>query len=98
MDVFGDVVTYRPATGAAYDIADAVFDEAYQVVLEGEDGAPPVSTTMPVLGMRRALMQAEPRQSDQVDVPGWGRYRVRDLRPDGHGHVLLLLSFAGAIS
>lgn len=97
MAVFGDVVTYRPLAGGSYDIADAAFDENYHVVLDGEDGAPPVASTMPALGVRRAAMQADPVQSDVIDIPAKGRFMVREPKPDGIGHVLMLLSYVGPI-
>ena len=103
MAVFGDEVTYRPRAGAAFTISDAVFDEQYTYVLQaagpqGED----VNTTAPMLGVRGAVCP-NPAQDDQVDVgvfngrPVNRRFLVKDVRPDNHGHIVLLLGDEGPL-
>lgn len=54
--VFGEPVTYMPARGMPFPI-DGVFDKAYLASDALGDGAP-MSTTMPVLGVRLALFPA----------------------------------------
>ena len=55
-----------------------------------------VNTTSPMLGVRAANCP-NPAQDDQVDVatvngrPVNRRFVVKDVRPDSHGHIVLLL-------
>ncbi len=103
MGVFGEGVTYRPLSGAAYALTDAVFDNAYSVAFDQGDGLPPLNSTGPALGVRRAAMAADPVKGDQVDMPVGPEhpvataYLVGDVRPDGHGHFLLLLNFKATL-
>ncbi|WP_374572532.1 hypothetical protein [Phenylobacterium sp.] len=91
----GDVV-YTHVTGEQVTLTDAVFDEAYLAVMQDTEGAPPVNTTMPVLGVRRAALARDPALGDKALIERKGEiYMVRDTQPDGHGHILLMLGFVG---
>jgi hypothetical protein len=97
--VFGASVTYTPAKGNAFSIS-GVFDEAYHEVIL-LDGAPPMNTVSPVLGVRLAEFPAgkPPLKGDHVTIPaGNAVYTVKDVRPDGHGHILLMLKHKSAIT
>lgn len=98
--VWGDPCTYVPLVsqfGApSYDIT-GVFDEAHELILEqlknNDIDAPGLSTTAPVLSVRRALLAADPAQGDEVEING-RRFVVWDPRPDGCGVVDLILRAA----
>ncbi|MCW2521750.1 MAG: hypothetical protein JWO63_85 [Frankiales bacterium] len=81
---------YTPVGGAAFRLADAVFDRFYaDVETEGDSE---VTTRKPVLGVRLALFDVEPAQNDLVHIPSVGiTFVVKDVRPDGHGHAKLIL-------
>ncbi|NIJ07236.1 hypothetical protein FHS31_000832 [Sphingomonas vulcanisoli] len=85
---------YTPQQGAAFALADAVFDPAYLHTTIDGDGEP-ATTRRPVLGVRQTLFGDRlPAQSDMVAIrsgPDAGRYIVKDVQPDGHGHILLIL-------
>ena len=97
MAIFGEdpahgLPIYRPAEGAAFTLADAVFDDAYFALVMG-DGGPEVDTIQPVLGVRLSLFPIPPARGDQVDLPRvLTAFVVRDIQPDGHGHAKLFLS------
>ncbi|MDR3438955.1 hypothetical protein [Telmatospirillum sp.] len=98
MAVFGEdkPVNYRPSSGQPFDLIDAVFDEAYHE-LQMIDESADINTSRPVLGVRLGLFSIPPKQGDQVFVPKVNStYAVRDSRPDGHGHALLLLNFVSS--
>lgn len=82
---------YKPVGGAAFALADAVFDRAYaEVELDPEQGQ--VTNRKPCLGVRRSLFVADPAQNDLVYVPSVGiTFVVKNPEPDGHGHVKLIL-------
>lgn len=93
-EVFGESVNYRPVSGAAFDLVDAVFTAGYlgQIVVDGDVAT---TTNVPTLGVRIGAFPAGvvPAQDDQVYVPKVGAtYVVREARPDGQGHALLLLN------
>lgn len=98
MNVFGEGQSavpaswplYMPASGAPFRVEGAVYDDAYQLVTLGDDGAEN-TTTAPCLGVRRALFAVEPKQRDRVEIVGRGLFVVKDVRPDGHGHIRLIL-------
>jgi hypothetical protein len=93
MAVFGGGVNYRPRTGAAFDIADAVFDAQYAYVVRDPQTGEDVTTTSPVLGVRSILFPTPPKQNDSVLIGASGvLYVVKDVQPDGHGHIRLLLN------
>ena len=94
MAVFGEAVSYVPRGGAPIAIPDAVFDEEASEVQIGEDGQ---ATTLrkPMLGLRIARFTMPPAQSDRVTIVRTGvTYIVKDVQPDGHGHVRLELMVA----
>jgi hypothetical protein len=96
MGIFGEdlahgLPVYTPAGHAAFDLADAVFDDAYSALML-QDGAPETNTLEPVLGVRLALFPVPPAQNDEVYIPRVGiTFIVRDVQPDGHGHAKLIL-------
>lgn len=99
MAVFGEGVptapaswpTYTPRRGPAFQLAGAVFDEQYRRLVEQGEGSE-VSTSTPVLGVRASLFAIDPAQGDRVLIPSNGKtYRIADVQPDGHGHILLIL-------
>lgn len=96
MGVFGEdatvgLVVYTPAGHAPFDLADAVFDDAYTALVLN-DGAPEINTLQPVLGVRLALFPVPPAQDDEVYVPRvQHHFIVSDVQPDGHGHAKLNL-------
>lgn len=94
--------TYYPGgnQAAGFDLADAVFDRQY-LALDLLDDQSGVSTRRPVIGVRLAVFPdgVSPLQGDQVVIPSVGvTYIVRNVRPDGHGHVLLELNAVAAPS
>lgn len=92
--VFGEPVTYVPAAGQPITVS-GVFDEAYTEVIVGGDGIP-VTSVMPVLGVRIAQFPQLPRQGDTLTVQRTGeRFTVREVRDDGHGCAKLMLNFLG---
>lgn len=82
---------YMPIGGAAFRLRDAVFDRAYaEIVLDGDGGQ--VTNRKPCLGVRLALFEEEPRQSDRVYIPSVDlTFVVKDVQEDGHGHAKLML-------
>lgn len=79
--------------GAAVELPDAVYDEAYVEVVEPENG-PPITSTTPVIGVRLALLSQAPAQGDTVYVPRVNEtYMVNNIEPDGQGWALLKLTF-----
>ena len=99
MSVFGEGVStdllslplYTPKGGSAFRLVDAVFDNAYHQVTELDDGSTSTSIR-PVLGVRASLFLTPPRQDDTVFIPSVNKnFGVADPRPDGHGHILLIL-------
>lgn len=89
-DSWAEPVTYIPAAGAP-TVTVGVFDPAYNKVVV-VDGLP-VTQVMPVLGVRLSnLASVMPLQNDKLSVRG-STYVVRDVQPDGHGHVRLELNW-----
>ena len=100
MDVFGegdptDSTTwpiYTPQGGAPFALRGAVFDRETMIITPAGDGTEIVSRA-PTLGVRDALFGTPPKQGDLVAVPSAGKsFRVREARPDGHGHTRLFLN------
>ena len=90
--VFGDAVAYFPAQ-AGYIPITGVFDEAYREIISLDSEMIESNTTYPVLGVRSIQFPVTPAQGDQLVIERIKeRYVVRDVRPDGHGHLLLLLN------
>jgi hypothetical protein len=96
MDAFGESVSYDSARSPAPFTITGIFDEAYsEIVL---DRGEPLTTLMPVLGVRLAEFPADfpPLQSDQLTlVRTCERFTVREVRIDGHGGVKLMLNAIG---
>lgn len=92
---FGRPVRYRPAGGAPFDLADAIFDRADRTVTF--DQGEPVSTTAPLLTVRLSAFPAglQPQQGDTVDLDG-ECWEVTDVRADGVGGADLPLRLAEA--
>ena len=99
MSVFGEPVTYTPASGSSFPLG-GVFDEAYQgIVLLGDD--PAMTTVSPILGVRLDEFPSGvlPRKGDTVAIPSVNTiYTIKDVRPDGHGHAKLMLNIKSAMS
>lgn len=94
MEAFGQGVAYRPQAGSPFTLTDAVFDAQYSYVLRDKDGSE-VTTTSPMLGVRASSCPVAPRQSDRLTIQATGQeYIVKDVRPDSHGHIVLLLNTA----
>lgn len=68
--------------------AKAVFQDAH-VGLDPETGVQ-VRSTQPVLLLERDDLPFRLQQGDEVDARGT-TYKVRDLQPDGHTGVLVML-------
>ena len=90
-NVFGELVQFTPAVGAAFQVT-GVFDEAYKEVdLAGGMG---VTTVTPVVGVRLSQFQNLPRQGDQLTILRTAAtYVVKEVRPDSHGAALLMLNY-----
>lgn len=93
ISVFGESATYMPAAGGSFAVS-GVFDEAYKDVQQIDPlGA---NEAMPVFGTRLVLFPAPPQQNDLVRIASVGRvYVVKDVQPDGHGWVKLMLGDTG---
>lgn len=82
---------YTPRGLPAFALPGAVFDAAYQDVTVNDDQTT-TTAQRPVLGVRTSLFAQLPAQNDKVFIPSTGKtYLVREPRPDGHGHALLML-------
>ncbi|KER01548.1 hypothetical protein LGZ99_24270 [Photorhabdus temperata] len=96
-NVFGDMVEYRPASGARYTI-NGIFDRAYTQTVESLDDGSTINTTSPVLGVRDIEFQAPPKKGDRVFVGIVGGaqvntlFAVADTQPDSHGGTKLILN------
>ncbi|MCT8350222.1 hypothetical protein LGZ99_24290 [Photorhabdus temperata] len=93
-NVFGDMVEYRPASGARYTI-NGIFDRAYTQTVESLDDGSTINTTSPVLGVRDIEFQAPPKKGDRVFVGGAQvntLFAVADVQPDSHGGTKLILN------
>lgn len=90
-NVFGEPVQYLPAVGAAFSIT-GIFAEAYKEVdLAGGMG---VTTVTPVVGIRLSQFPNLPTQGDQLTIlRTTSTYVVKEVRPDSHGSVLLMLNY-----
>ncbi|MDE1476233.1 hypothetical protein KKJ09_18510 [Xenorhabdus bovienii] len=89
---FGERVNWRPLSGKPYDIM-GVFDRAYAQQMETLDGDSSINTTKPILGVRDAVFNVSPQQSDRVFVYSVNtEFTVSDVQPDSHGGTHLLLN------
>lgn len=90
MTVFGESMQYSPASGASYSIS-GVFDEAYKEV--DPLGGTGLTSDQPVLGVRSAQFLLPPKRGDQITRLANGYvYQVKEVRPDGHGWLKLMLN------
>ncbi|MDR3408467.1 MAG: hypothetical protein P4L68_08215 [Methylovirgula sp.] len=96
MDIFGEPISYVPRGGAPIAITDAVFDEESAEIAVGEDGQM-ATLRKPTCGIRvAALGGAIASQSDTMIRIATGlAYIVKDVVPDGHGHIRLTLMTKG---
>jgi len=93
-NVFGEPATYLPAVGTAYAIT-GVFDSAYKDVTLIDIGIE-ANAVQPVLGVRASAFRVPPLQGDAVRITSVGKlFLVRDVRPDGHGWIKLMLADTG---
>ena len=91
MGVFGEAITYTPRGGAPIAITDAVFDEESGDIAIGED-AQMSTQRKPICGIRTAALGIAAAQGDTVTRVSNGlAYIVKDVIPDGHGHVKVVL-------
>ncbi len=71
-----------------------IFDRAFtRVMMVGDQ---PITTIMPVLGVRLAAFPVPPGQGDQLTI-GSEAYIVREVELDGHGAAKLMLNGADAL-
>jgi hypothetical protein len=90
--VFGEAWEYLLPDQTWLPIS-GVYDEAYHATTPGEMD---IDTTNPVLGVSVADFPALPQQGERLRRVATGeQFDIRDPRPDGHGHLLLFLTFAG---
>lgn len=96
-DLFAEAVTYAPLVSAPQREPFATrgtFDRDHEVIFEeiakSENNAPGHSTFAPVLGVRLAELDLEPKQGDEVTIRGIV-YRVWDVHGDGDGWADLIL-------
>ena len=93
MGVFGQPVTYIPASGSPAFVIDGIFDSAYRDVSLGDYG-PDATSVYPVLGITLADFPSAPVQGDQLIIQSTGKtYVIRDPRIDSHGSALLILNY-----
>jgi len=91
MGIFGEPISYTPRGGAPIVITDAVFDEESADIAIGED-AQMSTQRKPICGIRVAALGQAAAQNDTVTRTSTGlAYIVKDVIPDGHGHVKLVL-------
>ena len=81
-----DLITFHHRGQSA--TARAVFQDAH-VGLDPETGIQ-VRSTQPVLLLERDELPFRLQQGDEVDARG-ATYKVRDVQPDGHTGVLVML-------
>lgn len=84
--VMGEPVTLRHRGQAA--TARGVYQDGY-VGLDPETGVQ-VRSTQPVVLINRDDLPFKLQQGDEVEVRG-GVFKVRDVQPDGHSGVLVML-------
>ncbi len=88
--VFGENVTYSPATGGSFQV-QGIFDAATREV-DPMTGVY-VTTANPCLGVRLSQFADPPKQGDTVEVPSVSKtFVVKEVRPDSHGEARLMLN------
>ena len=93
MEVFGKPIIFKPVVGAPKEIK-GLFNESHEEVGLIDDI--PTSTLTPALGVNTSdfLPDQQPKQGDLVTINETGdTYIIRDVQPDGHGRILLLLNY-----
>ncbi len=91
MKLVGVPIVFTPALGVAVNL-NGIFNEAHEEVTLLDDV--PASTVSPAVGVNRSDLNQDPLQGDMVTIESTGEtYVIRDVQPDGHGHILLLLNF-----
>lgn len=89
--VFGEPIDYVAIDGTLSAI-NGVFDEAYLEIIPTDDGSA-ISSLSPVCGVQSSSLPNSPKQKDRLTRIKTGKtYIVKDVQPDGHGHVLLFLN------
>lgn len=88
--VFGETVTWIPASGPAQSVT-GVFNE-HNADLSFEDGTE-VSTTRPIVNVRESVLSGAALQGDLFRIRG-RLYQVTDVKPDGHGDLRIDLRAA----
>lgn len=92
MGVFGEPVTYLPASGGQITIT-GIFDDAFLKEVMFEDASTGVTEISAVLGVQISQFPAAPAQNDRLTIVRTGAtFVVREARLDGHGAAKLLLS------
>lgn len=97
-DVFGEPVKFMPRSqrGVSYLMA-GIFDEGHHDLQLLDGDAPPVNVNQPVLGIRAKLFTdagaPTPQQNDKFWISSNARtYMVKDVQPDEHGNLKVLLN------
>ena len=93
MEIFGEPVTYMPASGGEFQIV-AVFTDAYLRVEMFDDRSTGVTEVSAILGVQLSQFASPPVQNDKVYVPSVNAtYVIREApRIDGRGAAKLMLS------
>jgi hypothetical protein len=88
--IFGEPARFMPATTRPFDI-NGMYNSAYvEVDLAGGMG---VTSARPVLGVQLSQFPNPPLQGDRLTIVRTAEtFRVKEVRPDGHGWVLLMLN------
>lgn len=89
---FGQAITYMPVDGPEYAVAKAIFDKNFLAV-DPNTGAT-VQSTNPMLKVRLADLQREPRKGDRVRVAGV-LYRINEPQQDSEGGLMIELDKVG---
>lgn len=91
--VFGEAIDFVATLTDTISAINGVFDEAYLELTPTDDGNV-ISTLSPVCGVQlSSLNGVMPRQKDRLTrIKNGKEYVVKDVQPDGQGHVLLFLN------
>lgn len=91
--VFGELVNYRPKSGAkAFDI-NGIYDSPWAKEFINLDDTAEINTTSPVIGVRRGEFINEPVQGDRLFIYSDNQlFYVSDVQPDSHGGLKLILN------
>ncbi len=83
-----DSITYSPGIGSPRAV-DGIFDAAYVLVAEDHAG---VSSSGPAVFLQLADLPSDPRIDLAIRITvGSTVYKVREVRPDGVGGVVIAL-------